>query len=132
MDWTYTCPHCSATLNPERTIVLRAERGGRRLLIGLHPQPGNYEVDLPVGEEMAPDTTWDFFCPVCDANLVSELSDGLCALDMSSLGERHRVYFSRTAGEEATIVISAEGLLTDHGIHTDKYVEHLVHMKYMR
>ena len=42
------------------------------------------------------------------------------------------VYFSRIAGEEATFVVSAEGMLTDHGVHTDKYLEHLVHLKYMR
>ncbi len=34
--------------------------------------------------------------------------------------------------EEATFVVSAEGMLTDHGVHTDKYLEHLVHRKYMR
>jgi len=132
MHWTYTCPHCSARLNPEQSIVLRAEREGRRLLVGFHPQPGNYEVDLPPGETMEPGTLWEFSCPVCDHSLVSELSDDLCALDMRSGNEHHRVYFSRIVGEEATFVVSAEGMLTDHGIHTDKYLEHLVHLKYMR
>ena len=132
MDWTYSCPHCSATLNPKDTIVLRAEQDGRRFLVGFHPQPGNYEVELPPGEEMAPGTRWEFFCPSCDASLVSELSEDLCALDVTSPGEPHRVYFSRIAGEEATFVVSAEGLLKDYGIHTDRYVEHMVHNKYMR
>ena len=63
---------------------------------------------------------------------MSELSDELCAIDMCSQGERHRVYFSRIAGEKATFVVSAEGMLTDHGVHTDKYLEHMVHKKYMR
>jgi hypothetical protein len=132
MHWTYTCPHCDASLNPESSVVLRAECEGQRILVGLHPQPGNYEVDLPPGKAMPPGTRWDFSCPVCDASLVSELSEELCALDMCSHGERHRVYFSRVAGEEATFVVSAEGMLTDHGIHTDQYLEHLVHLKYMR
>jgi hypothetical protein len=132
MHWTYSCPHCSATLNPKDTIVLRAEHVGHRFLVGFHPQPGNYEVDVPEGESLAPGTTWDFSCPVCDRNLVSELSDELCAIDMCLHDERHRVYFSRVAGEEATFVVSAEGMLTDHGVHTDKYLEHLVHRKYMR
>jgi hypothetical protein len=69
---------------------------------------------------------------VCDHSLVSELSDGLCEIDLRLHDERHRVYFSRTAGEQATFVVSAEGLLTDHGVHTDRYLEHLVHLKYMR
>jgi hypothetical protein len=132
MIWTYSCPHCLATLNPNETIVLRAQREGRRFLVGFHPQPGNYEVDVPVGEVMAAGTVWDFSCPVCDHSLVSDLSEGLCAIDLRLHDERHRVYFSRTAGEQATFVVSAEGLLTDHGIHTDRYLEHLVHLKYLR
>jgi len=132
MHWTYSCPHCASLLNPGERVVLCAQREDHRFLAGLHPQPGNYEVELPPGEEMPPGTTWDFFCPVCDHSLVSELSEDLCALDVHMPGEIHRVYFSRTAGEEATFVVSAEGLLKDFGIHTDRYLEHLVHTKYMR
>ena len=132
MNWVYTCPHCQANLNPEASIMVRAEHGGRRILIGLHPQPGNYDVDLPPGESMEPGSRWDLSCPVCDHSLTSDLNDDLCALDMSCGDERHRVHFSRVVGEQATFVVSAEGLLTDHGIHTDRYLEHLVHLKYMR
>ena len=89
-------------------------------------------MDLPPGEEMAVGTLWNFICPVCEQSLTSELSDELCALDVHMAGETHRVYFSRTAGEEATFVVTAEGLLKDYGIHTDRYLEHMVHTKYMR
>ncbi len=132
MHWSYSCPHCELPLNPEGRVVLRAEHGERRFLAGLHPQPGNYSVELPPGEEMVRGTCWEFFCPVCDHSLVSELSDDLCELDLHSAGEAHRVYFSRIAGEEATFVVSAEGMLKDYGIHTDRYLEHLIHVKYMR
>jgi len=132
MNWTYSCPHCAATLNPDDNIVLRAELEGHRILVGFHPQPGNYVVQLPEGESMEPGSRWEFSCPVCDTNLVSELSDELCAIDLCLHDERHRVYFSRIAGEEATFVVSAEGLLTDHGVHTDRYLERLVHKKYLR
>ncbi len=132
MDWVYSCPHCGAPLNPEGRVVLRASSEGRSLLVGLHPQPGNYEVELPPGEVMATGSRWEFACPVCERSLVSELSDDLCALDMQTSSGTHRVYFSRTAGEEATFVVSAEGLIKDYGIHTDRYLENLVHEKYMR
>ncbi len=132
MRWTYSCPHCHAVLNANETIMLRAERKDRRFLIGLHPQPGNYEVELPPGEKMRAGSKWSFSCPVCEHSLVSELSEDLCALDMTSPSEEHRIFFSRVTGEQATFTVSAEGLLTDHGIHTDKYLEHLVHRKYMR
>jgi hypothetical protein len=132
MSWKYSCPHCEAPLNPDDRVVLQAECGDRQFSVGLHPQPGNYEVDLPPGEEMPPGTRWELFCPVCEKSLVSELSEDLCALVVTAPGEPHRVYFSRIAGEEATFVVSAEGLLKDYGIHTDRYLEHLVHEKYMR
>jgi len=132
MHCSYSCPHCDSPLNPEDRVVLRAEHGEQRFLAGLHPQPGNYSVDLPPGEEMVQGTRWEFFCPVCDHSLVSDLSEDLSALDVHSAGETHRVYFSRIAGEEATFVVSAEGMLEDYGIHTDRYLEHLIHAKYMR
>jgi hypothetical protein len=132
MHWIYSCPYCQSPLNPEDRVVLRAECEGRLFLAGLHPKPGNYEVELPPGEVMAKGTRWNFSCPVCDRSLVSELSEDLCALDVHAADETHRVYFSRIAGEEATFIVSAEGLLKDFGIHTDRYLEHLVHEKYMR
>jgi len=132
MHWTYSCPHCQSMLNPEDRVVLRAERGDHRFLAGFHPQPGNYEVELPPGEEMPPGTLWELFCPVCERSLTSDLSEDLNALDVHRGSETHRVYFSRVAGEEATFHVSAEGLLKDYGIHTDRYLEHMVHSKYMR
>jgi hypothetical protein len=132
MDWIYSCPHCHAILNPDRSIVLLAEHGESRCLVGLHPQPGNYEVYLPAEVEMPAGSRWGFACPLCRQPLTTELSEDLCALDMQSGGDPHRVYFSRIAGEQATFVVSAEGLLTDHGIHTDRYLEHLIHLKYLR
>jgi hypothetical protein len=89
-------------------------------------------VEIPEDETMAPGSIWDFSCPVCDRSLISEISEQLCALDMRQHDERHRVYFSRIAGEEATFVVGAEGMLTDHGVHTDRYLEQLVHKKYLR
>lgn len=132
MHWTYSCPHCHAVLNPNEVIMLCAEHENHRLLIGLHPQPGNYDVELPPGETMEAGSRWSFSCPVCEHSLVSELNEDLCALDMCSPGGEHRIFFSRVTGEQATFTITAEGMLTDHGIHTDQYLEHLVHRKYMR
>jgi hypothetical protein len=131
MNWTYSCPHCRSVLNPDQAIILLAVRNERYCLVGFHPQPGNYEVYLPPEVEMPAGSRWGFSCPVCRRGLTSELSDDLCALDMTSGGDPHRVYFSRIAGEQATFVVSAEGLLTDHGIHTDRHLEHLVHLMYM-
>jgi hypothetical protein len=132
MNWTYSCPHCHEILNPDETVTLVAELEDRRFLAGLHPEPGNYHMHLPPDVEMPVGTRWEFSCPLCREALTTELSDDLCAIDMHSAGDSHRVYFSRVAGEQATFVVTAEGLLKDYGIHTDRYLEELVHQKYMR
>jgi hypothetical protein len=39
---------------------------------------------------------------------------------MATQGVRHRLFFSRTAGERATFVVSAEGIQT-HGEHAERH-----------
>jgi len=132
MRWTYSCPHCHGVLNPDESIILLADLGDRQILAGLHPQPGNYEVYLPADVEVESGSRWAFSCPVCRQALTTEISEDLCALDMHTGGDAHRIYFSRVAGEQATFTITAEGLLKDYGVHMDQYLEHMVHLKYMR
>ena len=120
MKWTYSCPHCESMLNPDETIILIGDRKSGRLMVGFHPEPGNYRAYVPPGFQIEEDVEWMFFCPVCGASLEAEIAPQLCALDMVSNGARHRVYFSRTAGEEATFVISAEGI-ERHGPHFQRH-----------
>ena len=127
MEWSYSCPHCQVNLNPAGTIVLVAER----LMVGFHQQPGNYQMYLPPGFTATPGERWTLLCPSCHTDLVTDLSEDLCALDVCCGPDSHRVYFSRVVGEQATFVVTAEGLLNDHGIHTDRHLEHLVHKKYL-
>ena len=123
MRWTYSCPHCSAMLNPDETVVLLATRGDTRLLVGFHPQPGNYEVHLPPGSEAEPGSRWDFFCPVCHARLVTEDDDQLCAVDMESRGQKHRLFFSPISGEKATFVVGDDGEREHFGSDFLTYVQ---------
>lgn len=120
MDLSYRCPHCESVLNRNTTIMLYGSCGGEQIMIGFHPKPGNYEVMLPPGHELEPGSVWTFSCPSCSRNLESDLSSQLCCLDMVAHNVRHRVYFSRVAGEHATFVISAEGIET-HGEHADRH-----------
>lgn len=120
MNWCYSCPRCKAFLNPDETVVLIGECGPHRILMGFHPEPGNYRGYLPPGFQLQEGSTWDFFCPVCGRSLVSDEEPGLCALDLDTQGVRHRLFFSRTAGERATFVISAEGIAS-HGEHSGEH-----------
>ena len=120
MHWTYSCPHCQAMLNPDETVVLIGECGPHRILMGFHPKPGTYQAYLPPEFEIQEGSTWDFSCPVCSRSLVTDATPELCALDMAAQGVRHRLFFSRTAGEQATFLITAEGT-EKHGKDADKH-----------
>jgi len=130
MQWLYTCPRCRGTLNPDRSVILVAEHAGKRVLVGLHPEPGIYALHAPPEVDIRPGSRWQLFCPLCQADLRSDLSEDLACLDMTCGGDPHRVFFSRISGEQATFVISAEGLLQNHGEHTDQYIEDLVKKSY--
>ena len=120
MRWTYACPHCQAMLNPDETVVLIGECGPHRILMGFHAEPGNYRAYLPPEFNLQEGSMWDFSCPVCNHSLIAEIAPELCALDMAVQGVRHRIYFSRTVGEQATFVITAEGV-TSHGRDADRH-----------
>ena len=120
MRWTYACPHCEAMLNPDETVVLIGECGPHRVLMGFHPEPGNYQAYLPDGLELQEGSMWEFSCPVCARDLRTDFAPELCALDMATQGVRHRLYFSRVAGEHATFVITAEGI-QKHGRDAERH-----------
>ncbi len=96
-------------------------------IFDLFPFPSHMEKILSNNELQA---RWLLTCPLCGVDLRSDLSEDLAHLDMACGGDPHRVYFSRVVGEQATFVVSAEGLLHDHGIHTDQYVEDLLHQSF--
>lgn len=121
MEWTYSCPHCGAMLNPDETVILVAQHGDTRVLLGFHPQPGNYRAYQPPGVDIDAGANWDFSCPLCHADLATDAAPDLCALDMLTRGSRHRVYFSRTAGDQATFVVSAEGIVERHGRDAERH-----------
>ena len=120
MRWSYSCPHCHGILNRQNSILLVGTHGEDRIIIGLHPAPGNYQISLPPGTEIEPGSRWTFSCPLCQQSLVADISPDLCCIDMISRNIRHRVFFSRIAGEHATFVISAEGI-EKHGDHADRH-----------
>lgn len=111
MSWTYSCPKCHAMLNPHDTIILLGAPGpGKRVLIGFHPQPGNYQIYLPPEISVAKGEEWEFFCPVCRSNLVALGNDQMCRIDLVDGESRQEVFFSRVAGEKMTFVHGQEGI----------------------
>lgn len=130
MSWNYFCPDCGAMLNPDRTIILTACRRGKHMLIGFHPEPGNYTLYVPPGIEVVDGDRWEFFCPVCHVDLVTTHNDNLCALKLGLPRDARTVLFSRIAGEKVTFVVSHEGVDEHHGSHADSYLDHIGGSRY--
>lgn len=105
MSWLYICPHCNALLNPNKTLILLAEHDKRRMLVGFHPEPGNYEIYFPADANLDEGQVWSFFCPVCRTDLKTTENDRMCAVLMFEPQVSRRVLFSRVAGEHATYVM---------------------------
>ncbi len=121
MSWEYSCPECKAMLNPERTIILAMQRDDVRLLIGLHPQPGKYEIHLPPEIAVDDGTKWNFSCPVCQAQLANKNDPDLCELELRMDDGSVKILFSRIAGEHATFVLNESSLKEKHGKNSDRY-----------
>jgi hypothetical protein len=121
MNWSYSCPHCSARLNPDETVVLVGEYGGTRTLIGLHPEPGNYRAYLPSDVQFVVGTRWELSCPVCHQGLTSEESVNLCSLNLLFKGAHRRVLFSCIAGEQATFCVEDGEVVEQHGSDSDRH-----------
>lgn len=131
MQWSYSCPHCQAMLNPGEIIILVARRGPMSMLVGLHPEPGNYEVYLPPGAEVERGSAWEFCCPVCHRSLATGDHEHLCRIDMSTGEEQRQVFFSRVAGDQATFVVGTRGVEQTLGADADQYYPAVATLKYI-
>ncbi len=121
MTWTYSCPLCGNIINPDETVILVANRGDSTILLGLHPQPGNYTMYIPPGCDLRMGDRWDFYCPVCRENLLSEEHENLCTLTIWQGDARRKLLFSRVFGERATYVVADKNLENSYGEHSKNY-----------
>lgn len=128
--WTYACPFCDAKLNPERAVILVGEQGEQRVLIGFHPEPGNYELYLPPEVTLREGDHWDFFCPVCRENLVNGALKDMCELRMRAGETEQRIFFSRIAGEHATFILSGRQIREAHGPDVERYRAQLMPVRF--
>jgi len=139
MKWTYRCPKCNAHLNPaEDHIVLLGECEQGKGLMVFASRPGDYGLHHAAELEVVEGAEWRFSCPVCRADLATEATEvegaeerKLAVVTMTDArGGEHRVLFSRIAGEKATFVVSAEGVVLERfGEHQMRY-QGMVWMKY--
>ena len=132
MSWSYSCPRCGGTLSPDRSVMLCGARGdGNRVLIGFHPQPGNYEIYIPPDADIKDGDKWTFYCPVCGENLASDEDRNLCVLNLTHEGREQQVFFSRIAGEQVTFVVANRKVEEAHGTDSETYRHHMMRLKYI-
>jgi len=108
-------------LNPGCAIIMAAAHDNGRCLIGMHPQPGKYEIFLPPEETCEDREKWEFFCPLCQADLRAKEDANLCELALKVEGETLRILFSRVAGEHATFILHEDLVKERHGEDVDQY-----------
>ncbi len=105
----YYCPKCNATLNPNVKIILTAVKDMSRGLVLFSPQPGNYQMIASDDFSFSPGDMIKFLCPVCSANLDSEVDSNLAEIHFRYTdGAQGQVFFSKRFGEQATIFVSEE------------------------
>lgn len=131
MSWSYSCPHCRATLNPREAVVLVAARGDTKVLLQFHPRPGDYKLFKPDDLELVPGEAWSFFCPVCHGNLAVEEGGEFCQLLLRAEGRSRQLLFSRVAGKHATFVLSEGAVEERHGAEADEAMSYLSRLKWM-
>ena len=106
MNRIYRCPKCHANLNPNVKIILMAETGGRRGLLLLSPQPGNYDLIGAEEIDLVPHELVDLYCPVCGTSLTADHDETMAHLSFQfDNGREGTVYFSRRFQHHATYFV---------------------------
>ncbi len=122
MENVYKCPHCQATLNPGRDIVLRAEHAKHAALVLLSPKLGDYAVVVPSDFKLESKQIVDFSCPVCAKALTSRRDKKLAEIVCQGVdGSEAMVAFSRTYGHHATYYVEHDSVQTfgEHAVALD-------------
>ena len=110
MSINYKCPHCKGFLSINDCVVFSVRTSDRKMgLISLHPEIGDYSVSKHPDFEFQEGEQLDFFCPVCHAELASDVHKKLARVIMiDSDKNEFDILFSRVAGEKSTYKIVGE------------------------
>lgn len=128
----FICPGCRSHLNVGEDLIFAAEsEDGRKGLILLHAELGNYVVrhnphyDIPAGMK------FEFFCPVCKTPLATDLNKNLSRVLMVDPGNKeYEVFFSKIAGEKSTYCLVGESV-NIYGDDAGNYVD-FVNLSYVK
>jgi hypothetical protein len=100
----FLCPKCQDHLCVGEHLILKVKNSRKQsALLLLHPQIGNYSSIKHPSFEFKKGEILEFFCPLCNATLKSDIHQNLAMVVMfDETGKRSAVYFSQIAGEQST------------------------------
>ena len=122
MEKYYLCPYCRGHLKVGDYIIFttRNVKKQRGLLL-LHPEIGNYSSIKHPSFIYKDGDKIDFFCPLCQARLISAFDENLVYVIMIDTDSReYDIYFSRIAGEQSTYKVKGDTVI-QAGEHASRY-----------
>lgn len=130
MKKQYICPKCGGFLRVgEDIIFLIRNKEKQRGLILLHHAIGNYTTHKNADFKIEMGERLEFCCPLCHANLTSDIDENLTHVLLDEEGKKNDIYFSKIAGEKSTYVVNEDGVITA-GEHSDRYTYFKMEDKY--
>lgn len=108
----FLCPKCKQHLRVGDHIIFKVKNSEKQnALMLLSPQIGNYSSVKHPTFDVKPGEFVDFFCPLCNASLKSDIHKNLALVLMKDeTGKNFAVYFSQVAGEHSTYETDGEAV----------------------
>jgi hypothetical protein len=119
----FLCPKCKGHLRVGSHIIFKVKNSAKQsALLLLNPQIGNYSSVKHPSFEFKKGEILDFFCPLCNGSLKSDIHQNLALVLMKDEEEKSFVvYFSQVAGEHSTYEVDGEAIHfagEDAGLYT--------------
>lgn len=126
MNLVYKCPHCNASINAKRNIILAAEsvhNKSKKGLVLLHEEIGNYTVAMSSSLTIDNGEEVNFFCPVCNESLNNMQGVNLASFTrIDEAGEESTIVISRIYGERCTFQVDDKKQVKSYGESVQKYL----------
>jgi len=119
----FICPKCEGHLLVGGYIIFTiTTKKGKRGLILLSPDLGDYSRVLNPGFTIEKGEGVDYFCPICHSNLTAnDVDQRLVRLLMiDENAEKHEIYFSNVYGEYCTYKVS-DKIYEKYGTASESY-----------
>ena len=116
MPFTYLCPKCRSNLNPNVRVVLVARFDGRKGVVLMSAQLGDFKFIADKGfySGVKKGEKLEFFCPVCAESLTSPAQDHFTELLLVNRKKPDQepciLRFSRISDEHATFVYDGDSV----------------------